>query len=89
VRAGGETPPATRLRTTICGQQIACRLLPPHSGSDPTITDAYVVLGVIDPESFLGGRMRLSRELAEKGDRSFGRGRLGCPGLRLQNRCCA
>jgi N-methylhydantoinase A/oxoprolinase/acetone carboxylase beta subunit len=59
-------PPATRLRTTICGQQIACRLLPPHSGSDPTITDAYVVLGVIDPESFLGGRMRLSRELAEK-----------------------
>ncbi len=37
-----------------------------QGGSDPTITDAYVVLGVIDPESFLGGRMRLSRELAEK-----------------------
>lgn len=34
-------------------------------GERPTITDADVVLGFIDPDFFLGGRMRLHRELAE------------------------
>jgi N-methylhydantoinase A/oxoprolinase/acetone carboxylase beta subunit len=33
-------------------------------GSEPTITDANVVLGRIDPERFLGGEMRLDRDLA-------------------------
>ena len=33
-------------------------------GSDPTVTDADVVLGYINPDYFLGGRMRLSREKA-------------------------
>jgi len=33
-------------------------------GEEPTITDANVVLGRIDPERFLGGEMRLDRELA-------------------------
>jgi N-methylhydantoinase A len=37
-----------------------------HGGELPTITDADVVLGVIDPDYFLGGHMRLSRELAER-----------------------
>lgn len=37
-----------------------------QGGANPTITDAYVVLGIIDPDSFLGGRMRLSRRLAEE-----------------------
>jgi N-methylhydantoinase A len=35
-------------------------------GTEPTVTDANVVLGGIDPDNFLGGRMRLDRELALK-----------------------
>ncbi len=33
-------------------------------GTDPTVTDADLVLGIINPENFLGGRKQLSRELA-------------------------
>jgi N-methylhydantoinase A len=35
-----------------------------YGGEEPTITDAHVVLGRLDPERFLGGRMRLDREAA-------------------------
>jgi N-methylhydantoinase A len=35
-----------------------------HGGQEPTITDAHVVLGRIDPERFLGGRMKLDRDAA-------------------------
>lgn len=35
-----------------------------HGGLEPTVTDAHVVLGRIDPERFLGGRMPLDREAA-------------------------
>jgi N-methylhydantoinase A len=35
-------------------------------GAEPTVTDALVVLGLIDPENFLGGNMHLNRELAER-----------------------
>ena len=35
-------------------------------GTEPTVTDANVVLGRIDPDHFLGGRMSISKELAEK-----------------------
>jgi N-methylhydantoinase A len=35
-----------------------------QGGDEPTLTDANVVLGRIDPERFLGGEMRLERELA-------------------------
>jgi N-methylhydantoinase A len=35
-----------------------------RGGSEPTVTDADLVLGYLDPDSFLGGRMRLNRELA-------------------------
>ena len=34
-------------------------------GEQPTVTDAGVVLGYLDPDSFLGGTMRLDRGLAE------------------------
>lgn len=34
-------------------------------GAEPTITDANVVLGRIDPDRFLGGEMTLDRSLAE------------------------
>ena len=35
-------------------------------GRDPTVTDADVVLGYIDPNYFLGGRVKLDVELAKK-----------------------
>ena len=35
-------------------------------GDEPTVTDADVVLGKIDPDNFAGGRMRLSRQSAEQ-----------------------
>ncbi|MBI2963754.1 MAG: hydantoinase/oxoprolinase family protein, partial [Deltaproteobacteria bacterium] len=35
-------------------------------GTDPTVTDADVVLGYINPERYFGGKMRLKRELAVK-----------------------
>lgn len=35
-------------------------------GTLPTVTDADVVLGIIDPEYFLGGRMTLDRTLSEQ-----------------------
>ena len=33
-------------------------------GTEPTVTDAYVALGVLRPELFLGGKMELSKEAA-------------------------
>ena len=36
-----------------------------RGGDKPTITDCYVANGWIDPNNFLGGRMRLDRELAQ------------------------
>jgi len=35
-----------------------------NGGTEPTVTDADLVLGYLDADSFLGGRMRLDRELA-------------------------
>jgi N-methylhydantoinase A len=34
-------------------------------GTEPTVTDADVVLGLIDPDAFLGGQMRLDAAAAE------------------------
>lgn len=35
-------------------------------GTEPTVTDANVVLGMVDPDYFLGGKMKLRRDLAER-----------------------
>ncbi len=35
-------------------------------GTEPTVTDADVVLGLIDPDAFLGGRMRLDADAARR-----------------------
>jgi N-methylhydantoinase A len=35
-----------------------------QGGTEPTVTDADLVLGYLDPGHFLGGRMRLDRDLA-------------------------
>ena len=37
-----------------------------RGGTEPTVTDALVVLGRVRPESFLGGRMTIDAGLAEK-----------------------
>jgi len=37
-----------------------------RGGTDPTSTDADVVLGYLNPDYFLGGEIKLVRELAEK-----------------------
>jgi len=39
-------------------------------GTEPTVTDADLVLGFLDPDSFLSGRLRLHRDLAEKAIRT-------------------
>jgi N-methylhydantoinase A len=37
-----------------------------RGGTIPTVTDAAVALGLLDPAAFLGGRMKLSREAARE-----------------------
>ncbi|HTY54993.1 MAG TPA: hydantoinase/oxoprolinase family protein [Candidatus Binataceae bacterium] len=37
-----------------------------HGGENPTVTDANVVLGYLNPDFFLGGRVKLDRSLSEK-----------------------
>ena len=37
-----------------------------RGGTEPTVTDANVVLGYIDPETYFGGRMPLNRDKAER-----------------------
>jgi N-methylhydantoinase A len=36
-----------------------------RGGEEPTVTDAFVVTGLLDPDGFSGGRLRLSRARAE------------------------
>lgn len=36
-----------------------------HGGTQPTLSDAYLLCGFLDPEMFLGGAMPLRRDLAE------------------------
>jgi len=35
-------------------------------GTEPTVTDAYVVCGYLNPDNFVGGAMKLDRQLAEQ-----------------------
>lgn len=42
-------------------------------GADPTVTDANLLLGYLDEDSFLGGRMRLDRAAAESALEALGR----------------
>jgi N-methylhydantoinase A len=37
-----------------------------RGGQEPTVTDAMLVLGIMDPDNYLGGRLPLRRDLAEK-----------------------
>ena len=44
-----------------------------RGGTEPTVTDANVVLGRIDPDAFLGGRMQLDAEASHSLVRELGR----------------
>jgi N-methylhydantoinase A/acetophenone carboxylase len=37
-----------------------------QGGTEPTVTDADLILGYLNPDNYLGGRMRLRRDLSEK-----------------------
>ncbi|MCG8548214.1 MAG: hydantoinase/oxoprolinase family protein [Alphaproteobacteria bacterium] len=50
-----------------------------HGGAEPTVTDCYVCLGVLDPDQFLGGAQKLDRKAAEAALAEVGR-RLGFGG---------
>lgn len=43
-----------------------------QGGTEPTVTDAAIVLGIIDPDSFLGGRRRLDAMLAREAVQRLG-----------------
>lgn len=43
-----------------------------RNGQRPTVTDADLVLGFLDPDRFLGGRLQLDREASERTLRSVG-----------------
>jgi N-methylhydantoinase A len=43
-----------------------------RGGTTPTVTDADVVLGYIDPEHFLGGRMEISKDTAVQSIKQIG-----------------
>jgi N-methylhydantoinase A len=42
-----------------------------RGGKDATLSDAFLVCGFLDPDRFLGGRMRLDRALAEEAVQRF------------------
>ncbi len=44
-----------------------------HGGTEPTVTDANLVLGFLDPTNFLGGRRVLDIDAADSGDATTGR----------------
>jgi N-methylhydantoinase A/acetophenone carboxylase len=50
-----------------------------RGGEDPTVTDADVVLGYINPENFLGGKLRLDPERSEAAIRTKIAEPLGLP----------
>ncbi|SOD99412.1 hydantoinase/oxoprolinase family protein [Blastococcus haudaquaticus] len=67
---GGSIASVDEVGALVVGPRSAGSLPGPacygRGGNQPTVTDADVVLGIIDPEYFLDGRMPLDRALAEK-----------------------
>ncbi|PVU77094.1 5-oxoprolinase [Acidianus hospitalis] len=37
-----------------------------RGGKDPTLTDAYIICGLLNPEELLGGKIKVNRKLAEE-----------------------
>ena len=44
-----------------------------QGGTEPTVTDAAVILGYINPDNFCGGKIKLKRELAEAAMQKIGK----------------
>jgi N-methylhydantoinase A len=69
IGAGGGSIAWTDGRRLLVGPQSAGAVPGPacydQGGTEPTVSDALVVLGILDPDYFFGGRKRLSRARAE------------------------
>lgn len=67
---GGSIARRTPVGTLQVGPQSASAVPGPacygQGGTDPTVSDADLVLGYLDPEHFLGGRMALDKPAAER-----------------------
>lgn len=44
-----------------------------RGGTEPTVTDADVVLGIVNPDRFLGGRRKLDKEASREGVAALGK----------------
>ncbi|HYB72535.1 MAG TPA: hydantoinase/oxoprolinase family protein [Candidatus Sulfotelmatobacter sp.] len=81
IGAGGGSIAWTDGRRLMVGPQSAGAAPGPacydRGGTEPTVTDALVALGLLDPDYFFGGRMRLSRSRAEEAIRGRVAGPLG------------
>jgi N-methylhydantoinase A len=70
IGAGGGSIAAVQFGNLTVGPQSAGANPGPacygRGGVEPTATDADLVLGVLDPDNFLGGRMRLDVEAARR-----------------------
>jgi N-methylhydantoinase A len=70
IGAGGGSIARTDGRRLMVGPHSAGAVPGPacynQGGTEPTVTDALVVLGLLDPDYFFGGRKRLIRERAEQ-----------------------
>ncbi len=68
IGAGGGSIASVQHGTLVVGPQSAGATPGPacygRGGTQPTATDADLVLGVLDPMTFVGGRMKLDREAA-------------------------
>ena len=67
---GGSIARVNKLEQIITGPDSAGSFPGPacysNGGSMPTITDADLVIGKINPDNFAGGKIKLSKELADK-----------------------
>ena len=67
---GGSIARRTPVGTLQVGPQSSSAVPGPacygHGGTDPTVSDADLLLGYLDPDHFLGGRMKLDRAAAER-----------------------
>ncbi|HLC27390.1 MAG TPA: hydantoinase/oxoprolinase family protein, partial [bacterium] len=74
IGAGGGSIAWTDGRRLLVGPQSAGADPGPacydQGGQEPTVTDALVALGILDPDYFFGGRKRLKKELSEKAIRT-------------------
>ncbi len=70
IGAGGGSIAAVQHGALTVGPQSAGALPGPacygRGGTRPTATDADLILGVLDPDHFVGGRMKLEREAAAR-----------------------